>query len=457
MITFSLQIGTYRDDTLTLTGNVRIFGVASELNFPISRCYETPCLVCGDVASTTPSVASPNTQPAVQTTPYDPTEGGKYAFIKILADASVPGTLGTPMSAASRMDTSSSLNRTGDITRYSEGQKWIIPLGVLAGLGILAVIIFEIYIISRLMGTEMSTQLRTMWLGQLLLFGIFCSYLTLFAYLFIPTNTTCGITRIGVGMSYAICFAVLLVKLMVLLTSYSSNNDGMMGAETEKPRYLRGIYQFLMFLLAVGVQLVISIQWMITIPPVAVQVINHAGKQVWICSHYTWVAGSGNTLMSDFSYSTFENHLLSLIYIMFLILLTTIVSMSAHGITTNHRESIFIGISSGFTIPLWIAWGLVGGLNRDNAFAEEYGDAAIAFGLFLVATLILFAMFLPKVRQLVSLGLEGIYLEDDRSTYYAPSVPMAPYKMKPPGGSVVYVNNGYADPIIRTNGDADCK
>ena len=55
--------------------------------------------------------------------------------------------------------------------------------GVLAGLGILAVIIFEIYILYKLLGTHMGQKWRTMWLGQLLLFGIFLCYLTLFAYL----------------------------------------------------------------------------------------------------------------------------------------------------------------------------------------------------------------------------------------------------------------------------------
>ena len=44
-----------------------------------------------------------------------------------------------------------------------------------------------------------------------------------------------------------------------------------------------------------------------------------------------------------------------------------------------------------------MAWGLVGGLNQDHDFAQEFGDACIAFGLFATATLILFTMFLPKV------------------------------------------------------------
>jgi hypothetical protein len=81
--------------------------------------------------------------------------------------------------------------------------------------------------------------------------------------------------------------------------------------------------------------------------------------------------------------------------------MNTVVAMKAHGIITNHRESIFIGIASGFSIPIWIAWGLTAGLNRDHDQAQEFTDACMAFGLFITATLVLFSMFLPKVRQLV--------------------------------------------------------
>ena len=49
----------------------------------------------------------------------------------------------------------------------------------------------------------------------------------------------------------------------------------------------------------------------------------------------------------------FEDHIQSLIYVMFLIVMCTFVAMKAHGIITNHREGIFIGLVAGFTIPVW--------------------------------------------------------------------------------------------------------
>ena len=334
------------------------------------------------------------------------------------------------------------------MTRFEIGHDWIIAIGVLAGLGLVCVLVFEIYILYKLMGTKIGKQWRTMWLGQLLLFGLFLCYLTLLAFIWTPTKATCCITRLGVGISYSICFAVLLVKLMVLLTSKSSS-DNLIPGDMESPNYLRGIYQFLMFVFVVGVQVVIAVMWLIMVPPDAVQVTSNSGEKVWICNHYTWTLESGWDNMTMFVRSDFENHLISLTYIMVLILITAIVAMSSHGIITNHRESVFIGISAGFSIPVWIAWGLVGGLNKDHEYAHEFGDASMAFGLFATATLIMFSMFLPKVRQLVNMGVEGIYLEDDRETYYAGSVIMAPPSYKSRPSSMVYVNsNGYNEPVM---------
>lgn len=406
-----------------------------------SKCQEDPCLMCGEM----PATGEPDSTTAASTTKKTPTVtiDPQMAMQMLIERYFKSGQefTGVWRENQTREDNDSK-------TRFEIGHEWIIAIGVLAGLGIVCVLVFEIYILYKLMGTKIGKQWRTMWLGQLLLFGLFLCYLVLIAYIFTPTKATCGITRFGVGVSYAVCFAVLLVKLMVLLTSKSSA-DNLIPGDVESPNYLRGIYQFLMFIFVVGVQVVIAVMWLIFVPPDAVQVKSNSGELVWICNHYTWNLHDGWSDMDKFVRTNFENHLISLTYIMVLILITSVVAMKAHGIITNHRESIFIGIAAGFSIPVWVAWGLVGGLNKDHEFAQEFGDASIAFGLFITATLIMFSMFLPKVRQLVNMGVEGIYLEDDRETYYAGSVIMAPPSYKSRPSSVVYVNsNGYNEPVI---------
>lgn len=168
----------------------------------------------------------------------------------------------------------------------------------------------------------------------------------------------------------------------------------------------------LMLIFAWGVQIAVDVEWLILREPSVVQ--------DSITGHMTCSEG-------------FVPHVLSLIYVMILILVCTLIAVKAHGIITNHREGIFIGLCAGFSIPIWIAWILVGMLNSN----PEFHDPAIAYGLLFTAFLILFVMFLPKVRQLNTLGVEGIYAEDDVPEGYAPSI-------LPPGsviaGSVAYTS-----------------
>ena len=295
---------------------------------------------------------------------------------------------------------------SGDPPFEMRDGSWVIVLIILASLGILFIIIFELYLMCKVMNTPFTTRFRTMWLGQLLLFAIFLSYLTLFAFVPSPTKATCGILRFGIGSCYAMCFAVLLVKLMII---HSSKTIG----------YLKGIFQILMFIFAWGVQVAIDVVWLLLREP---QAVYDADEERWVCKQ------------------DFENHIKSLPYVMFLILVCVLMSCKTLRISTNHREGTFIGMSAGFAIPIWLAWTLLGTYNSNS----EYEDPCLAFGLLATVTIILFIMFLPKVRQLNNMGVEGIYAEDDQaSPEYPHSVVPASVRptesVLPPG--VVMANN----------------
>lgn len=279
---------------------------------------------------------------------------------------------------------------------------WVIILIVLAGVGLFLVIIIEIFLLCRMAGTTLTRRFRTFWLGQLLLFSIFLCYLALFAFVPSPTKASCGIIRFCVGVCYAMPFAILLVKLMIILSSESIG-------------YLKGIFQVLMFIFAWGVQIGLDTTWMILYHPKAV----YEGEE-WEC---------------DIS---FESHITSLSYVMFLIVVCALLAIRAHGIETNHREGALILMAAGFTIPIWIIWILLGALKGDS-----WEDPCMAFGLLATATLLLLVMFLPKVWQLRNMKKDSIYSPDDRPTPdYAHSI-MAP--------SVVPVDSIPASSVIANN------
>ena len=254
---------------------------------------------------------------------------------------------------------------------------WVIALLILAAIGILFVVAFEIYLLYKMAGKE----IRSMWLGQMLLLGLFLSFLSLFAFAPTPTKGTCGIIRFSIGFCYAVIYSVFLVKLMIL---FSSKTIG----------YLKGIFQVLMFIFALGVQLAIDIEWLIMKPPEAM-VVSSNGKAAWVCSH------------------TFSSHVTTLSYIMFLIVICTVLAFKSINIVTNHRESLYIAICSFLSILIFLTWILLGMLN-DN---KEFEDPCLAFGLLVTAMLVLLIMFSPKVHQLKKMKDDEPFIRDDHMEY----------------------------------------
>ncbi|XP_013789415.2 metabotropic glutamate receptor 2-like [Limulus polyphemus] len=257
---------------------------------------------------------------------------------------------------------------------------WILPLIVLSSLNAIIIAIFEVFVIYKARGTTPSR--RHLFLGQILLLGLFlCSMM---GFAFVPTAhwITCTVLRVGLGLAYTLVFATLLVKSVFLLSLHAGV-------------YLPASYQGLLLFFVVIVQVVIGVQWVVQRPPAII-----SRTETPTCN------------------TSVANMLMVLIYPMFLILCVTVLSIKAKGNRENHREAMFIGIAIGFTIPVWFSWILV-------AIATEprYHDAAMAFGIVTNAIIIFLVMFLPKGRQLAAMGRDGLYPEDrDELSSSSPSI-----------------------------------
>lgn len=118
-------------------------------------------------------------------------------------------------------------------------ESWVVPLLVLSVLTMIMIAGFEVFVLCKAWRTSPSR--RHLFLGQMLLMGLFiCA--TLGAVLAAtPTPATCAIVRLGAGVGYALVFAALLVKCVFLI----SLNGGV---------YLPAPYQALLLLFAVLIQ-----------------------------------------------------------------------------------------------------------------------------------------------------------------------------------------------------------
>ncbi|XP_049818509.1 uncharacterized protein LOC109606020 isoform X2 [Aethina tumida] len=269
---------------------------------------------------------------------------------------------------------------------------WVIPVLSLSAITMIMIAGFEVFVLCKAWRTTPSR--RHLFLGQMLLLGLFsCAGLgAVFAAS--PTQLTCAIVRFGTGVAYAIVFASLLVKCVFLI----SLNGGV---------YLPAPYQGLLLLFAILIQIAIGVQWLMTSPPFVVNVtIDTILPQN---KHRILVTAEdiANPTIIPLCRTPYTEILMSLIYVIFLILFVTVLAVKSRGIRDNYREATYIGLSVGCSIPTWLVWTMSG-----LVVSERHRDACIAFGLVISSVAVFLIMFMPKGRQLAAMGKEGVYVED---------------------------------------------
>lgn len=270
---------------------------------------------------------------------------------------------------------------------------WVVPVITLAAVSMFLMAGFEVFVLCKAWRTTPSR--RHLFLGQMLLLGLFfCAGLGGVLAL-TPTQSTCATVRFGVGLAYAIVFASLLVKCVFLI----SLNGGV---------YLPAPYQGLLLLFAVLIQVAIGGQWLLTDPPDVDTI--HETTDVQLSRNR-----SPTILVTRRSASTsitlcrtpYLDMLFSLCYVLFLIVFVAVLAVKSRGIRDNYREATYIGLSVGCTIPIWLVWTLSGLL-----VADRHRDACLAFGLVVTSVVVFLVMFMPKGRQLAAMGKDGVFMED---------------------------------------------
>lgn len=277
-------------------------------------------------------------------------------------------------------------------------EAWVIPVVVLSCVTMLMMAAFEIFVLCKTRKT--SPNRRHLFLGQMLLLGLFsCAGLSALLTAR-PSTLSCATIRFGTGVSFAIVFASLLVKCIFLI----SLNGGV---------YLPAPYQGLLLLFAVLIQITIGVQWLITAPPGVTfsKEISQSNRLIFTAENLSAMKESVQLCRISFSEMR-----VSLIYIDFLIIIVAILAIKSRGIRDNYREATYIGLAIALVIPVWLGWSLVG-----LAVHERHKDACLAFGLLATPSIVFLVMFMPKGRQLAAMGREDLYMEDRDERFSASS------------------------------------
>lgn len=266
-----------------------------------------------------------------------------------------------------------------ELLKHFKKEVWVIPVLIAAGIIILVLTIFEIFLLAKAINKNPSR--RHLFLGQMLLAGLLaCSGMAV-VYTLKPTPITCAVIRLGSGLSYSLVYSTLLVKLVFLI----SLNSGV---------YLPATYQSLLLCFAILIQLVIGIQWLVSAPPDVADSIISEDEAIFTCA------------------TLFRQQLLGLLYVVFLISVVVLLAFKSRGVRENYREAMYVGLTMGFTVAIWIVW-IVAGL----IVPTRYQDVCSACGLIACTSITFVIMFMPKGRQLSAMGKEGVYAEDRTDVY----------------------------------------
>jgi hypothetical protein len=131
---------------------------------------------------------------------------------------------------------------------FLKREVWTIPLLAIAGINMLLITLFEVFVLCRAKGRG------PLFLGQVLLLALFlCSALSLL-FVLRPTSVRCWVGRLGISLAYSLLFAGLMVKCVFLLSLES-------GVSLPRP------YQSLLLVFALLPQVAINLQWILNSPP----------------------------------------------------------------------------------------------------------------------------------------------------------------------------------------------
>ena len=224
---------------------------------------------------------------------------------------------------------------TGCFKLDEEHMEWatfwsLIPIGV-ALLGIIATTF--VIIVFILFNDTPVVKASSRELSYLLLTGILMCYGMTFFLLAMPSQSVCTIQRIGLGLSFCICYAALLTKTNRIARIFQGASRS-----AARPKYISPRSQIVICCAVISVQIFGELVWLIVEPPGTRILFSETLDQVILKCNITDVSLT-----------------VSLVYDMFLIVLCTVYAFKTRKIPENFNEAKFIGFTMYTTCIVWLA------------------------------------------------------------------------------------------------------
>ncbi|XP_072419187.1 metabotropic glutamate receptor 3-like [Chiloscyllium punctatum] len=214
-------------------------------------------------------------------------------------------------------------------------------------------------------------------LCYILLFGVFFSYCMTFFFIAKPSPAICTLRRLGLGTSFAVCYAALLTKTNRIARIFNGVKEG-----AQRPRFISPSSQVFICLSLISVQIIIVSVWLMLEAP---------GTR-----RYT-VPEKRETVILKCNVKD-SSMLMSLTYDVVLVTLCTVYAFKTRKCPENFNEAKFIGFTMYTTCIIWLAF-----LPIFYVTSSDYRvqTTTMCISVSLSGFVVLGCLFAPKVHIIV--------------------------------------------------------
>ncbi|XP_023220735.1 uncharacterized protein LOC111622554 [Centruroides sculpturatus] len=246
------------------------------------------------------------------------------------------------------------------------GRPWALTILGLSAVGVLFALYVLVFLLVKM--CEGTLKKSNLLLGILQILSVLSLYGAATLLLFKPSSFICGLQRLVPNVAYSYCFGVLLLKSMHLR---SQKTIGLGGS-------VSNLNQVLTLLFIVGLQLALEVQWWILRPPFIV-----VAEDEVRC-----VMSRGDILLSQ-------------VYIVVLLLLVVLTTLSVHNVPYNYTEGKSLIATSVICLAVFIGWAVACWMLTNT------GDRHIAASLAPIATAaaVLIGIFCPQLYAIHKYGV----------------------------------------------------
>lgn len=238
----------------------------------------------------------------------------------------------------------------------------LISVGIMVCIGTAVVFVVQRnHRVIKASGRELST---------ILFLGVMSCYVAALLHFVKPGNTVCGVKRFIDSASMTTCYAPVLLRTNRIYRIFKAAQKSV-----RRPSMVSPLSQTFVALGIIGMQCLITMIWVLSKPSVAVEYYGYEDHVILECS------------TDDFSVA------INLSFNVILMFISTVYAFLTRNFPRNFNEAKYIGVTMYISCSVWVVF-LPCYLNAADSIWKSY---FLCSSLFLIGTVTLLGLFLPKI------------------------------------------------------------